>query len=234
MLLDLMLMKRGVYRHLLYNRGASPRLSVRDPTSTGQPVQGKRDKRVSKSIWVQVLSLGGPLILSDAISQWISFHGSEADANISSFVLTFLICAAETAAFHVGVIFACYVTVVGVNWRWCRLRVSDPLGAKVDQSAIRKEFRPSLIPLSLFYSTITKSFLLILLTIWHPSALSLSFMGKHVVSNRFLSPMSYALSRLDLFDDDKVDRQWLVRNGLGGLSAGFGLQGGQPLFLSDI
>lgn len=28
-----------------------------------------------------------------------------------------------------------------------------------------------------------------------------------------------------MFDDDKLDREWVVRNVLGGMSAGFGLRG---------
>ena len=30
---------------------------------------------------------------------------------------------------------------------------------------------------------------------------------------------------LEILDDDKLDREWIVRNVLGGLSAGFGLRG---------
>ena len=30
---------------------------------------------------------------------------------------------------------------------------------------------------------------------------------------------------LEIFDDDKLDRDWLVRNVLGGMAAGFGLRG---------
>lgn len=38
-------------------------------------------------------------------------------------------------------------------------------------------------------------------------------------SNPFLN------SALELLDEDKLDRQWVVRNVLGGMAAGFGLRG---------
>lgn len=30
---------------------------------------------------------------------------------------------------------------------------------------------------------------------------------------------------LQIFDDDRLDREWIVRNVLGGMAAGFGLRG---------
>ncbi|KAE9385776.1 Arv1-domain-containing protein [Gymnopus androsaceus JB14] len=68
------------------------------------------------------------------------------------------------------------------------------------------DLRLSLIPLALFYSSFTKLFFLFLLTIWRPSRTSPS----HCLH---LTAMS--LSHC----------QWLVRNILGGMSAGFGLRG---------
>lgn len=32
-------------------------------------------------------------------------------------------------------------------------------------------------------------------------------------------------SSLEILDDDKLDREWVVRNVLGGMAAGFGLRG---------
>ena len=39
--------------------------------------------------------------------------------------------------------------------------------------------------------------------------------------------MSHSITQqaLEILDDDKLDREWIVRNVLGGLSAGFGLRG---------
>lgn len=33
------------------------------------------------------------------------------------------------------------------------------------------------------------------------------------------------LSALEIWDEDKLDREWVVRNVLGGMAAGFGLRG---------
>jgi hypothetical protein len=93
------------------------------------------------------------------------------------------------------------------------------------------ENRLSLISLSLFYSSMTKLFLLLLLTIWLPAPNStipkpdnpLPEWTKYLQwanSNRNLLTQV-----LGILDDDKLDREWVVRNILGGMSAGFGLRG---------
>jgi hypothetical protein len=39
----------------------------------------------------------------------------------------------------------------------------------------------------------------------------------------FQHPM--IITALEIFDDDKLDKEWVVRNVLGGMAAGFGLRG---------
>jgi len=83
--------------------------------------------------------------------------------------------------------------------------------------------RFSLIPLTIFYSSLTKLFLLFLLTIWRPSA------SKPGGSPYYWDPSYYSspiVSRaLEIWDEDKLDREWVVRNVLGGMATGFGLRG---------
>ena len=81
------------------------------------------------------------------------------------------------------------------------------------------------VPLTLFYSSVTKLFLLFLLVIWRPSMHSGSkslYRSRHgdVWADNWL--MSSALG---LLDEDKLDSEWVVRNLLGGMAAGFGLRG---------
>lgn len=64
LLIDLILLKRGVYRHLLFNRGAEPRRIADDD-------KGQRPERPSR--WPAVLPLGGALTAVDAC---MSFVGS--------------------------------------------------------------------------------------------------------------------------------------------------------------
>jgi hypothetical protein len=81
------------------------------------------------------------------------------------------------------------------------------------------QIRYSHISLCLFYSSLTRFMLLVALAIWGPQ------------TRRDTPPPAYAYKMLyegplwHLLDDDVLDRTWLVRNLLGGVSAGFGLRG---------
>ncbi|KAJ7183294.1 Arv1-like family-domain-containing protein [Mycena filopes] len=205
LLLDLILLKRGVYRHLLYNRGAEPRKATSgaaDPLPKTAKPQEKEKMR-----WLTVLRLGVPILCVDAFIRWCHLNPNLPPdispwtrETMRALFRTFVGVSVETIAFHLGVLCACYVVLGVAGW----------LGSRRVMSDIRREFRFSLIPLTLFYSSLTKLFLLFLLTIWRPSAGSAPRQSN-----------SYAFQ---LFDDDKVDREWVVRNVLGGMSAGFGLR----------
>jgi hypothetical protein len=87
--------------------------------------------------------------------------------------------------------------------------------------------RLSLIPLTIFYSSLTKLFLLFLLTIWRPSA---STPGGSPYNRDPSNYSSTLVTRaLEIWDEDKLDREWVIRNVLGGMATGFGLRG--PLSL---
>lgn len=86
--------------------------------------------------------------------------------------------------------------------------------------------RMSHIPMAIIYSSFTKSFLLFLLTIWRPS-LSLPGNAPYRFEGSYKDP--WILSALEIWDEDKLDREWVVRNVLGGMAAGFGLRGKSSL-----
>ncbi|KAJ7284402.1 Arv1-like family-domain-containing protein [Mycena rebaudengoi] len=198
-ILDLILLKRGVFRHLLYNRGTEPRKSVAG-SETVNP--GRSPQEREKLRWISVLRFGGPLICLDAFIRWSHLNPNQPAElspwnrdTMASIFRTFIGVAFETVTFHAGVVLAYYLV----------LRILDLLSSRRVMSDIRREFRFSLIPLTLLYSSLTKLFLLFLLTIWRPASAP-------------LRPNPYA------FDDDVMDREWIVRNVLGGMSAGFGLR----------
>ena len=83
----------------------------------------------------------------------------------------------------------------------------------------------SLIPLTLFYSSLTKLFLLFLLTIWRPSLTSVASLTPLKRSSSTFFSNKYLLYGFEMLDDDNLDREWAIRNVLGGMSAGFGLRG---------
>lgn len=88
------------------------------------------------------------------------------------------------------------------------------------------QFRYSHIPLTILYSSLNKVFLLLLLAIWRPNTqLSSSdqLLPQYDASNLFSN--NVAKTALEMLDDDKLDREWIVRNVLGGMATGFGLRG---------
>jgi hypothetical protein len=70
----------------------------------------------------------------------------------------------------------------------------------------------------------SKLFLLFLLSIWRPSSAQSSESVAWPESNT--TKVEFVISTAwGLLDDDKLDRGWVIRNVLGGMSAGFGLRG---------
>ncbi|KAJ4480191.1 Arv1-domain-containing protein [Lentinula aciculospora] len=244
LLIDLLLLKRAVYRHLLYNRGSTPRREdgkiVQD---SDEQLERRRmttledGKELVSSRWRLVLRLGLTLTFVDAFIRWShlitqpTISELEKSSNISpwaietisGFAIIFFGCCLETIAFHAGIIFACYVVLASGSSFWR------------SQSDIRREFRIkkslkpirfSLIPLALFYSSFTKLFFLFLLTIWRPSRSSQP-QSSSDGDISFALPLSCSidiLSVLEFMKDENLDREWVVRNVMGGMSAGFGLR----------
>ncbi|KAL1694364.1 Arv1-like family-domain-containing protein [Schizophyllum commune] len=221
LVLDLILLKRGVFRHLLYNRATEPRRETGKATNTMQDADTDAQRR-----WTFVARLGLPLIAADACEPVFTWNSDEdpgqpydespwTEGNIRSLSRAFLGCAAETIAFHLGVTLSCYITVRALK-AYDAFRERKP-------SDVRQEFRCSLVPLTLFYSSLTKLFLLFMLTIWKPSPAGPASdyaigLPETLRSNEGVRQIFH------LLDDDRIDREWVVRNVLGGMSAGFGLR----------
>lgn len=164
------------------------------------------------------------MVLVDAFIRWaqlnpaISADISQWSNETSAVFLRILVgCFVETVAFHGGVILASTLVLHISDWLD---RVKHSREESV--SGVRQQFRTSLIPLSVLYSSFTKYFLLFLLTIWRPSA---SKIGGEPY--RYGGPPyenSLVVRALEVWDEDKLDREWVVRNVLGGMAAGFGLR----------
>jgi lipid intermediate transporter len=123
----------------------------------------------------------------------------------------------ETFAFQCAILLLVFI-VVDVLSRYRNWRGYSPQP--------QRQFSFLLIPLSLFYSSLTKFFLLFLLTIWTPSASGDASSESGIAWPGSLFPHNKAVQKaLHLLDDDKLDKEWLVRNVVGGMSAGFGLRG---------
>ncbi|EPT05614.1 hypothetical protein FOMPIDRAFT_40894 [Fomitopsis schrenkii] len=240
LLLDLILLKRDVYRHLLFNRGRGARkvgssgngpesdalphrrASSRSPELKKSPKVWERARE--KARWYLIARLGMALLVLDAFIRWTHLNsrfdapqGSIPDwsiQTISSFLRILVGCFVETAAFHAGIMIACYIVL------WCLDLIQPPEASHPSPaSGIRREFRYSHIPLTLFYSSLTKLFLLFLLAIWRPAP------GEPNAALPITAEWHPLVGRaLSVFDEDNLDREWIVRNVLGGMSAGFGLR----------
>ncbi|KAL1730000.1 Arv1-domain-containing protein [Schizophyllum commune] len=225
LVLDLILLKRGVFRHLLYNRGTEPRRETGKITRTQADTSSEALRDVEREKvrrWKFVTRLGLPLVAADAFIRWCHLNPGQpydespwAQENIRSLTRAFLGCAAETVAFHLGVALSCYIAVRA-------LKAYDAFCQRVP-SDVRQEFRCSLVPLTLFYSSLTKLFLLFMLTIWKPSPAGPA--SDYAIGlPDVLRSNDGARQIFHLLDDDRIDREWVVRNVLGGMSAGFGLR----------
>ncbi|KIK91197.1 hypothetical protein PAXRUDRAFT_831045 [Paxillus rubicundulus Ve08.2h10] len=241
LLLDLILLKRGVYRHLLYNRGTEPRKACAkgqarkpedwDETSESVTMAGvtsasaawHQDSAREKARWLHILKLGSGLLIVDAFIRCAQLN-PQTSADVSQwsaetndvFFRILVACLIETLAFHGGVTLASCVVLKFSDWvqTWTTLRTSQVSG-------VRQQFRISLIPLTILYSSFTKYFLLFLLTIWRPSA-TLPGGAPYRFGVPYENPL--IVRALEIWDEDKLDREWVVRNVLGGMAAGFGLR----------
>ncbi|KAI0279703.1 Arv1-like family-domain-containing protein [Russula aff. rugulosa BPL654] len=233
--LDLILLKPGVYRHLLFNRGMPPRKVEESALARGQDDDGQHkgqqeEKRVDSAAqdtarertrrWL-IVRVGAGVVLVDSFVRWSRlrkkspphvrhFLGSEESA--VAFMHILLGCFIEMASFHGGVTLASVFVLEGLDRiaRW-RKRVNMP-------SSIRQQFRYSHISLCLFYSSLLKFLLLVVLSIWGPQVPRDARLPPYAYKMPLESPLWH------LLDDDVLDRTWLVRNLLGGMSAGFGLR----------
>jgi len=219
--MDLILLKRGVYRHLLFNRGTAPKREtgnkiLPDGVNISENSSERREQERRKT----VLKLESTLILIDAFIRWsnhypigaaslgeVSLWNQEAGQN---FLKTLAGCFIETISFHIGITCCCALVL--------RLLSVLPRNSNTEYSSVRCEFRLSHVPLTLLYSSLTKLFLLLMLSIWRPENTD----PTHISWGKYDIPVLDGA--LELLDEDKLDRQWVVRNVLGGMAAGFGLR----------
>ncbi|KZW03565.1 Arv1-domain-containing protein [Exidia glandulosa HHB12029] len=206
-LLDLILLKVGAYRHLLFNRGSSPRRE-------GKPTLDTPERVRSKARWVKTLKLAAPMIAVDSYIRWSQLNlisTVDIDWPTEAAALSRVVagCILETITFHIGVTLASlFILALTDFWRSLRKEQSQTSG-------VRAEFRLAHVPMTLIYSSVTKLFLLFMLSIWRvPPPTSTASQPARPLYERALS----------VFDEDSLDRAWVVRNILGGMSAGFGLR----------
>jgi len=237
-LLDLILLKRGVYRHLLFNRGFPPRQAAVATVHVkeGHPEHandekcegGNADNGAEKARWMLTMRVGLAMVFVDAFIRWTELRSQSAGQaqtwnteDSRMFTRVLLACLFETVAFHLGITLSAFLVLTFLDYMssW-----NDTLRS---QSYIRRSLRYSHIPLCLLYSSITKFFLLFLLAVWDmPSA-------SGIPANHPSPPYIYTINfdnptlqmMWEALDDDKFDRRWVVRNVLGGMAAGFGLRG---------
>ena len=133
----------------------------------------------------------------------------------------------ETLGFHFGVTLASFLVLHALD------RIRALRGIPTKPSGLRLQFRYSHIPLTILYSSLNKFFLLFLLTIWRPNSTSPEdsngqqsapgLAPRYNATKMFTNPL--IVQALTMLDDDKLDREWIVRNILGGMATGFGLRG---------
>ncbi|KAI5122524.1 hypothetical protein M0805_005251 [Coniferiporia weirii] len=240
LLLDLILLKRGVFRHLLFNRGYEPRRASRSSSPEKREDEKQRLQRLraqrERGRWRSIFQLGIVLVFIDAFIRWSHLSPSDSaiggsptiwtQAHIEPFLRIFAGCLIETFAFHTGITLtsAAALKLIGL-WDSARRKPSPSAPPK---SGVLDELRISHIPLTILYSSLTKLFLLLLLALWKPSSVpsgrtSPASSGEGGLLEGLLAH-EVTQKALEILDDDKLDREWVVRNVLGGMAAGFGLR----------
>ncbi|KIJ22987.1 hypothetical protein M422DRAFT_39857, partial [Sphaerobolus stellatus SS14] len=218
LMLDLILLRRGVFRHLVFNRGSKPkRVTAVGPTSEDVNL-AKDAEEMEMRRRRNILKIGLLSIFADTFTRWIYHYPlmkREDRSEIRSWNLddkagrllfvTFLGCFLETVSFHIGVVVSSMAITNLLNSL-----------AKKPLSPVQQGVRASHISLTLLYSSFTKLFMLVALSIWHPENISSQ------------PPRSYdhpILSQIvPWLDVDKLDRRWVARNVLGGTTSSFGLR----------
>ncbi|KAG8934079.1 hypothetical protein FRC01_005240 [Tulasnella sp. 417] len=219
LVLDLILLKRDVFRHLIYNRGSEPRKLTDNSRDFPKP---EAPPIADKVLWSRIGRLGTGLLFVDSVIRWMRLSPIMVDVSkdgshspIRALAHVFLYCLGETVAFHLGILSAAAILVPLAQFitKWKRKNTQG--GPQV-----ANQFRLPHIPLALLYASLTKFFLLFLLSIWPamqsvPSSLKVP---------PYLADYPLMVYVWNMFNDLILDREWLVRNLLGGMAAGFGLR----------
>ncbi|KAI0032090.1 Arv1-like family-domain-containing protein [Vararia minispora EC-137] len=247
-LLDLILFKRSVYRHLLFNRGSPPRRATGRSGSQQDDRGPTMEHRINSAGWLLTLRVGLAVVLVDAFIRWTELRARllpKPDVwtgrDSKMFYRILFGCLMETVAFHVGITVASFTALMIVDsvTTW-RMHPTVPPRSNVRKllqyvlcmhgsyaNGLTARLSYSHIPLCLLYSSVTKFFLLFLLAVWgldlpkpdpFPTSKALSY--KYTIN--FEHPIFTVI--WEALDDDKLDRRWVVRNVLGGMAAGFGLR----------
>ncbi|CAE6522116.1 unnamed protein product [Rhizoctonia solani] len=216
LLLDLILLNREVYRHLLFNRGSEPRHMGQTGASDTQGTPRQRSSR-SKDTWALVVKLGLSLILVDAVIRWRDNKDVSNPSHVFSQV--FAACFLDTLVFHLGVTLASILLLKSMDW--FRAAFNRPCSSKL---GTRTEFRIPLVSLTLFYSSLAKLFLLLLLAIWQSpiSSTAVNSIEPGTGLPNHIAQHELTRSALALLDESHFDRAWVIRNVLGALWVFFG------------
>ncbi|TIA85955.1 hypothetical protein E3P99_03841 [Wallemia hederae] len=203
LLKDLVVLKPGVLRHLLFNRADGVALSERFRlVSNGRNGRSNNHSRAASASFrsntsgtIHLARLASILIVADAFVQWVHcLHDSHHSlTSFFDFLFTALV---DAVAYHFGVIIAVRALKAGSH------------------------ISTTQISLAILYSSFAKLFLLLLLVIADPSS------GGHARHARQARQAHTNLLQhlYTALDDNQIDRPWIVNTIVGGMSAGFGLR----------
>ncbi|KAH9037835.1 Arv1-domain-containing protein [Lactarius pseudohatsudake] len=238
--LDLILLKRGVYRHLLFNRGTPPRKMHQNARGYDRLKEQSTEDRLAEDKnremtrrWL-IIRIGAGVVLVDSLVRWSRIrtilHSSNSpllklesgswidNGEASAFLRILLGSLVETATFHGGITLASILVLTALDWHPPAAQACSSLSTRPCISYRKRLPRYSHISLCLLYSSFTKFMLLAVLSVWG------SQVQKDVPPPTYVYKIPLDSQLWHLLDDDVLDRTWLVRNLLGGMSAGFGLR----------
>ncbi|WVR08038.1 hypothetical protein IAU60_005082 [Kwoniella sp. DSM 27419] len=224
LLLDLVLLKPQVFLHLLFNRGSPPF----DASRGGLPPLPDRQARRRVSITDNIIKLGLiSLVAETAVRLLPVLTSGSGRVPARSVTITMTVVLLESVAQHVITLGLALIALRAKQWYPYNPTLPSKDGRQVD-------FLPSLIPLTILYTSILPLLLQLILSLWYtpptsiheplPSITSpasfLSSLPFHRLIPAPLLQIETALAHAWL----RSDRIWAGTKLLGGMSAGFGLR----------
>ncbi|WVQ66298.1 uncharacterized protein L199_004477 [Kwoniella botswanensis] len=227
-LLDLILLKPRVFLHLLFNRGSPPFDADKGTSVTGEEQHEERKRSIHQDLWI----LGCLSILAETSLRLLPSLTNSNPRGIDAYqaIEVGLIVLVEGIAQHGTTLCLALLALRFKGWYPSSNAKNNMDDKKKDGR--QQDFLPSLIPLTILYTSLVPLLLQLLLSIWYTPPPSIhEHLPVTFTSTSFFSSLPFEIPSglLELENAlnhawARSDRIWVGTRLLAGMSAGFGLR----------